>query len=381
MRHASHHERARLCDEAASLIALLHEDDSIEKRLLLYDFLRRSPEHVRAYLAALSAILEFARLEREAECGMLLATRRRRWSPVTLCCEIRNVLKFRWIRILAVISSIAVVATVGYVPALISGVRENVSVMDHSGTYPIGHSSSMTLHQDSEAQLRSFGRGHGEEITLVKGWATFTGEHSQTNPLRVVAYPIIVEMTGTTFDVRRRSNASVDIDVASGDVVLRSKCPWYRSLFGSLFLREKSPLPRSGLHLANGQSASVSGNSCQPHIEIKDAVTVAESASAGMLLQFRDTSVRDAVQIFNRYSATQIIIEDDALGSQKVRGQFLSSLIDSFVLALQKKYNATAIHRKGKDGHDVIYLRSEATGSLGHSAVRKTSLTGALHRR
>jgi ferric-dicitrate binding protein FerR (iron transport regulator) len=357
MRHASHAERTRLCNEAANLIALLHENNSKENRLALSDFLRRSPEHVRAFFSARSAILEFAKLEYVA----CLATRRRKWS-LALCCGQLITLKFRWIRVSSAFVVVAIAATVGYMLSLASVFTEPIRVFDKSGTYTVGHSSNMTLHQGSEAELRSFDEGRGEEVTLVKGGATFFGEHTQTNPFRVAAYPVIIEMTGTRFNVLRPTQFSVEIDVTSGDVVLRSKCPKYRSFLRSLFRRERSPLPRDGLHLEKGNVARVSGDPCDPHVEIRDTPAVPEKAdSAEVLLQFSDTLVREAVRMFNSHSATPTIVVDDVIGRQRVRGEFLSSRVESFVAALQKEYGATAVHQKGANGKDVIYLHSSAT--------------------
>ena len=360
MRHASHAERARLCEEAANLIALLHEDNSKENRLALSNFLRRSPEHVRAFLSARSAILEFAKLEYIA----CLAARRRKCLSA-LCRGLLGMIKFRWTRVSAAFVIVAIAATLGYVLLQASWVTEPVRVFDKSGTYAVGHSSNMTLHQGGEAELRSFDEGRGEEITLVQGGATFFGEHTKTNPFRVVAYPVMIEMTGTKFDVLRPTQFSVEIDVTSGDVVLQSKCPKYRSLLKGLFRRERIPLLRDGLSLENGKSASVSGDPCDPHVEIKDTPAVPEKAdSAEVLLQFRDTSVREAARMFNSHSATLIFVGDDVVGRQRIRGEFFSSRVESFVAALQKNYNDTAVRQKGTNGKDVIYLYSRAKVTL-----------------
>jgi ferric-dicitrate binding protein FerR (iron transport regulator) len=354
MRHASHSEREKLCDEAASLIALLHEDSSIQNRLALASFLKRSPEHVRAFLAARSAILEISKSELIAH----FAAQQRRLSLVAILSRVWGVLGFHWTRIFfAGVSVTIVVAVFCYVSSQLGYNVQAPRVFDKDGTYRIGNSSEMTLHRGSQAELRSFDSGRGQEVTLVKGAAIFSGEHSQANPLRVAAYPVVIEMTGTLFEVKHPTAFSTDIDVSSGDVVLRSHCPLYRSLFKRLLRRTMSPLLRGGLHLSKGQFASVSGDPCDPHVEFRSAAPAEEADTGEVLLEFRDTPVREAVQMFNSRSATQTIIVDDVVGRQRIRGEFLSSRVDSFVGALQKKYNAIAERKKGAGG-DLIYLRS-----------------------
>jgi transmembrane sensor len=52
-------------------------------------------------------------------------------------------------------------------------------------------------------------------------------------------------------------------------------------------------------------------------------------------VNFRDTSLADAVAEFNRYSARKIVVEDPAIANFRIAGNFRSNNVNAFLWLLE----------------------------------------------
>lgn len=201
--------------------------------------------------------------------------------------------------------------------------------------------SVIFVNADSTVRIRY--TGDERLIELQRGQALFEVAHDPTRPFRVRAGMADVVAIGTQFDVLRRDGQALTVTVLEGkvDVVTESA-------------------GAHGVPLETGRSASSyrlgAGEQMRLGVVMTPVKTIAVNARAAAAwvrheVIFRDETLGDVVDNFNRYARIPIEIENASLRSTKVNGVFNVYDVESFIEFL-KQYGVT-IER----GDDRIHVR------------------------
>lgn len=194
----------------------------------------------------------------------------------------------------------------------------------------LGGQESVRLADGSEAQLSSDTRllvsqsGHERDIDLEYGEAFFAVAHDRARPFVVSAGSQRAVAVGTRFAVRR-DPASVRVVVTEGLVRLQ-------------------PADDSGgaaTLLPAGSVALISGNEVLVrHMPVEQALQYLSWRDG--YLAFHDTPLAVAVAEFNRYNSRKIVIDDAAIASLRVGGNFRWSNAQAFVRLLERAFPVRA---------------------------------------
>jgi transmembrane sensor len=159
-------------------------------------------------------------------------------------------------------------------------------------------------------------------IKLLKGEAQFDVAHDAKRPFIVDAEGTLVRAIGTMFNVRLRQDVT-ELTVIEGVVAVRN---------GQSAARR----------VASGRSAAVRSGSIAvtplAPARIRQRVAWQEG-----LVEFDGDTLAQAVEEFNRYRATPLVIGDPALASLRVGGAFRLSRSNDFVQALESGFGVKAI--------------------------------------
>lgn len=151
-------------------------------------------------------------------------------------------------------------------------------------------------------------------IELQRGEALFTVKHDATRPFDVAAGKTLTRAIGTEFNVDMR-RSHVTVSVLEGVV------------------RVSGPLVPVAA-LARGQALEFSPKEQRLRAEKADIKRI--DAWRTRRLEFSDTPLAEAVEEFNRYSTTRVVIGTAGLESVRVSGVFRIGDTDGFLYSLRE---------------------------------------------
>lgn len=301
-------------------------DDDIEARRQLDEWLRRSPEHVRAYLEV-STIWEeipFHDAERklDAEAHIARALAEKNIYPLDITGDVTRDItgdvtgstpeparnrKTRWPLALAASAVFLIAASTWFITqrdTYSTAVGEQRSIRLEDG-------SSVELNARSRVRVRFTARERS--VDLLEGQALFNVAKDKTRPFVVSSDDLRVRAVGTQFDVNRR-RAATTVTVIEGRVGVDS-------------LRVRSPAntadsPAGPVFLDAGQQLTVTPTAIAPS---KRANIAAATAWTQQRLVFDSAPLAEVAEEFNRYNPRPIVIEDQTLESFGVIGVFSST--------------------------------------------------------
>lgn len=219
-----------------------------------------------------------------------------------------------------------------------TGVGERMEIALEDG-------SRITLNTASKVEIHySAAR---RDVLLLDGQALFRVAKDSSRPFVVAAGDRLITAIGTAFDVRVRRNGEVDVMLMEGKVNVDPMRPTGLARWMPALERER--LKPGQLLLARTAEA--------PLVAVGDVERV--TAWDRGLLIFRNDRVGEAVEEINRYSRTQLMIEDLRIRELKVSGVFTSARPEDFVAALEAFY---PIHVERSAGVVVLQWRA-ADGS------------------
>jgi len=341
-------------------------------------WLRRSPEHVEAYLkiAALwedATVLERSRLYAADE----LVVRARAESNVvplgssvteavgngsfpghrpTALTEPNNMAPRRVSRLRGL--AIAACALVALTGAWLYFERGSYSTA-------IGEQRSLRLEDGSNVDLNSRSKvrvrysDHERHVELLEGQALFRVTKDPSRPFVVATDNTHVRAVGTQFDVYRKSSGTV-VTVLEGRVAVLSEVhtrdtvagPTRQSAPADTALRpihgvRTEPTGQSGtalptsnsiaqideILLVAGEQLTVTGQAVSP---LRSADLALATAWTQHKIVFQAASLSDVVEEFNRYNARQLVIVDPDLEGTKISGVFSSTDPDSLLRFLRE---------------------------------------------
>jgi transmembrane sensor len=333
-------------------------DDDAVARQKLDEWLRRSPEHVRAYLEV-SAIWEdiaFHDTEGTTDAGTHIARARAEHNvhPITTNSE-RSEHHYsslfprerRGEGSLDVAETLEgaepvkrprfAAATIALAASLLLATATAV-IWDttYRGTYSteIGEQRTLTLDDGSIVQLnaRSRLRVHFDDqhrsIELLAGQALFRVAKDPTRPFIVTTGDTQVRAVGTQFDVNRRRAATtltvIEGKVAVENSVLRSRINGSATADPTTATRRLQPQPdkTEKLFVSAGEQLIVTP---QAITTPRPANIAAATAWTQQRLVFDSAPLSEVAEEFNRYNTRPIVIRDNALENFGVIGVFSSA--------------------------------------------------------
>ena len=195
--------------------------------------------------------------------------------------------------------------------------------------------SRLRLNTDTKVNVR-FTRGE-RRLSLDRGEAFFDVAHDAARPFVVEAGDARIHAVGTKFDVRREPD-TVSVALVQGVVLVTQ------------------PASPAGWRLAPNQKLTLRG-AAPAAVAAVDPSQVT-SWTTGRLV-FRQTSLADAVQEVNRYSAKKITLQSDALAATRISGDFDAGDSAAFVAAATELFGLKAT--TAPDG-SVVLSRDRSAG-------------------
>ena len=193
---------------------------------------------------------------------------------------------------------------------------------------PMADGSNVTLNTDS--QIRIALTDTERRVELGHGEAFFEVSKDPRRPFVVRAGDKRVIAVGTKFSVRREGD-DVEIVVTEGKVRVEDGAAGQGSRVGGsadVFLTPGS--------IARADDAGVL-------VQRRTLPEAEEHLSwrTGWLM-FRNQGLADAIAEFNRYSARKIVIQDPAIASLKIEGNFRATNVEAFVRLLESGFPVRA---------------------------------------
>lgn len=215
--------------------------------------------------------------------------------------------------------------------------QEQVALVD-------GSVVNLNVGTDVEVALSSAAR----RVTLTAGEAHFAVAHDTARPFIVTAGGVAVRAVGTAFSVRL-GERGVEVLVTEGKVEVTREAD--------------SPSPVAALPADH--PLLVAGERTLIARDIAPAATPVERISADNLaaasrwhsrvMTFSDLPLREAVQLFNRRNAQQLVLADPALGERKIGGTFAADQVEMLVRLLVQDGDI-AVDRR--DAHQIVLRRA-----------------------
>jgi transmembrane sensor len=217
----------------------------------------------------------------------------------------------RWSAVLAAAAVLVVLLTGAYLQWLAPATRF-ASAVGQQLTVPLPDGSSMELNSNSVARVDYSSRQR--VIRLERGEAFFRVAHEASRPFWVTAREGWVGAVGTEFNVYLRATG-LRVTVSEGTV----KAGESRDGLSSEQSGERNT--PSWVTLTGGQQADLEARSA-----VKRALSAEELAEAvawrtGMV-SFENQPLAEVVAELNRYSAEQLVLQDEALRALPVGGTF-----------------------------------------------------------
>jgi transmembrane sensor len=323
---------AGILEEASSWVIELGEAElDAQQRAQLDRWLRRSPEHVQAFLEISAAWEESSRLEvpRDAELDALIArvTSESNVIPLAEGASNRTVPKRNEPRSLG--RRLAIAASV----LLMTGTLAWwAAARPDSYSTSTGEQRSIVLADGSvvqlnaQSQLRVRFSKNERLVELSRGQALFEVFKDPSRPFVVMSEGAHVKAVGTQFDVHHREQGIVVTVVEGRVAVTPSPAP--------------GPSFAQPLYLVAGERVTL-GSNVPPRTEranIDNAV-----AWTHRRLIFDDTPLTEVIEEFNRYNVRRFVIADASLEGFHIRGTFDANKPERLVTFLSQRFDLSVV--------------------------------------
>ena len=334
-----------ILDEATSWFVELNETTQDERtREAFHDWLRTSPEHVRAFLQiaahweddapqpraasesnaveSIDELLAMARLDTNIVPLMLKPEESRRLAHSGSAPSAVRPVASKPRRRVAFALAASVLLTLASLSIWLITQRNVYST-------GVGEQRSLRLEDGSTVEINARSRirirysEHERHIDLLDGQALFHVAKDKTRHFIVHSGPTQILAVGTQFDVYRKKSGTV-VTVIEGRVTVTSPSPANPS--GTVPPRQASAEEFSGAAdhalLAAGQQLTVSPTAAaQPQA----ANVAAATAWTQRRLIFASVPLSEVVEEFNRYNAKPLVITDSSIATAEISGTFSSS--------------------------------------------------------
>ena len=322
------------------------------------EWLRRSPEHIRAYIEIARTYVEMpnphATKPLDVEALIAYARSGENIVPFDTVPQERAAMHTRSPRrrFLAVAASALMVALAG-------------GVWWQSARYPlyrtdIGERRSITLADGSTVDLNARSKLRVEfsknerRVELLDGQALFQVAKDKNRPFIVASGEATVRAVGTQFDVYRKDSGTT-VTVLEGRVAVYSTAPQPATRSPRASVQPEAQMhaiPHSGAASSNPpglldpSGAGAIFLSAGEQVTVTRAQTLPAPARADIAattawtqrrLIFDGSKLSDVVQEFNRYNKRQLVIEDAQLSDFHVSGVYSSTDPSSLIRFLREQ--------------------------------------------
>jgi transmembrane sensor len=288
-----------------------------EARLRFIEWLRRSPEHIQAYLEVSGVWSELPSADPDGRFDIesLIARARNesdviplpsvnsRLSPAPPAAGPRAVGRLARRPVLAT-AAILVAAAIGlYLWIDHDTARSYSTGIGEQRTIQLMDGSTVELNARSKVEVRL--REHRRDVALIEGQALFHVAKDKQRPFVVRAGEAQVRAVGTEFDVYKKHSETV-VTVVEGRVETYSGSDGART---------------AAILLSAGEQLTV-----LPHTvtQPKLADTMAATAWVQKRLIFEETPLSEVAEEFNRYNRRPLAIDDPGLQTLKISGVYSS---------------------------------------------------------
>jgi len=341
---------AIVAQAAAWFVEFRAGDVSGEGRQQFIDWLRRSPEHIQAYLevSGVWAELPTADPERKIDIASLVARARSEAHIIALPTILADCLGVpaavepppRLPRRRAAVLAMAAVVLLAVATLLFLDRGNNFAESYSTG---IGEQRTVQLQDGSTVELNVRSRiqvhlgEHQRDVTLFDGQALFRVAKDSQRPFVVRAGDAQVRAVGTEFDVYKKQSATV-VTVVEGRVET---------------FDESGAAGTDAIMLSAGEQLTV-----LPHTVTKPTRTDPLVATAWVQkrLVFEETPLRDVAEEFNRYNRRPLTIDDHELEKLRISGVYSSTDPASLINFLRSQNSMQVIETEKQ----VRVLRREA---------------------
>lgn len=340
----------RVSREAAEWLRAMKADPGATERAAFAGWLASSPAHVREMLLAgmLDRELSGSRVLDHFDVDAIVAQAKAQDNVVPLPARGPRQLAIapprrgsRWRRIGAVAALLIMAASawIGTRAHFEAGI-EYATAIGEQRTIKLDDGTLVDLAPRSRIRV-DFTSGQ-RRVTLRQGEAGFDVAHDTSRPFRVHAGANMIQDIGTRFSVNRLPSGTL-VSVTEGSVqVSVDRLAALDSGLGewaaSLLPGKELAIERPGvkiepldqvLHLVAGEAAHIARNGKALTRGNVDAESLAPANASR--LTFHDDTLADIAAEFNRYNATQIVIDGDALRLQRYSGVFDANDAASFL--------------------------------------------------
>ncbi|MGH7105531.1 MAG: FecR family protein [Acetobacteraceae bacterium] len=341
------HANSQILEEASTWFVELSEGHLTDKvREQFSDWLRASPEHVRAYLQ-ISALWEDAPLlGKGAEDVEALIARTRAAGNVVRVGKDRQPLSVRSRRFVTPLRSALAASLV------LAAIGVTFWLQQQRGVYEtaIGEQSSLTLADGSTIELNAQSRvrvhftAAERSVDLLEGQVLFHVTHDTARPFIVHSGAASVRAVGTQFDVDRRSGETV-VTVVEGrvavlpDLLLEpASANAVDSAISAPDFALTGPGGARGLLLTAGEQVTLTAQASSRPTRTDVAAAIAWTQRK---LVFASSPLTLVADEYNRYHQKRIVIRDRRLASFFVSGVFSATDSRAFVAFLRAQPNLT----------------------------------------
>ena len=236
--------------------------------------------------------------------------------------------------VLAIAATLVLAVGIGAYVALAPNGERYATPVGGLASVAMTDGSEVTLNTDS--QIRIALTDTERHVELRRGEAFFQVSKDPNRPFVVLAGNKRVVAVGTQFSVRREGD-DVEIVVTEGKVRVEDRAapPGFHA-DGSAEV-----LLTPGSVALVGESGLLVQRKTLPEAEEQ------LSWRTGVLM-FRDQSLRDVAAEFNRYNQRKIVIQDPAVASLKIEGNFRATNAEAFVRLVESAFPVRADAQRDK---------------------------------
>jgi transmembrane sensor len=340
---------AIVAEASAWFIEFRAGDVNDEARQHFLEWLRRSPEHIQAYLEVSGVWAELPTSDPEGKIDVtsLIARARNEADVIALAPgspgppHVRSPTELRMLRhrprravlaiaVLALLASITIRfwGVINFGSSYATGIGEQRTIQLTDGS---------TVELNARTRIQVHLTDHQRDVALLEGQALFRVAKDSQRPFVVRAGDAQVRAVGTEFDVYRKENATV-VTVVEGRVET------YEGSDGAGAM---------GIVLSAGEQLTV-----LPHTVTKPrrTDTVVATAWVQKRLIFEETPLRDVAEEFNRYNRRPLTIDDRELQKVKISGVYSSTDPASLINFLRSQSSIQVIETEKQ----VRVIRREA---------------------
>lgn len=333
---------AQILEEASAWFVMFRSQDlTANASRDFHDWLKRSPEHIRAYLEIAAIYADIPAPEQGRTPADLIA--RAKSSPEL------NVISLNPD---AVTGEGSLQSRPGVArPSATTRVMLAASILvcaflsawfyieRNSYDTGIGEQRSITMEDGSIVEINARSKvrisfsDRQRDVELLEGQALFRVAKDHKRPFVVHAGTASVRAVGTQFDVNRKSKATT-VTVLEGRVAVLSTTSGSGQSAVSVPPASESVTPVPGILLVSGEQMTVTPTDVR---KTESPDLAAATAWTQHLLIFDGTALSEVLEEFSRHTTHRIIVDSPELAALKISGQYTSTNPDSLLrfLSLQ----------------------------------------------